>query len=88
MTEITKEQFGLWKHEPITKWFLNYLINKRAFLKSVALENWLAGSCSFANVDQTVRGQIIELEEICDLPFEAIEEFYKEREEIHASTSE
>lgn len=88
MTEISKEQFGLWKHEPVTRWFLDYLINKRAFLKSAALENWLAGSKSFGDINQTVRGQIIELEEICDLPFEAIEAFYKERDEIHeAETS-
>jgi hypothetical protein len=87
VTEISKEQFGLWKHEPVTKWFFDYLINKRAFLRSAALENWVAGSQSFGDMNQTVRGQIIELEEITDLPFEAIEEFYKERETNEAETT-
>ena len=82
---ISKEQFGLWKHEPVTKWFFDYLINKRAFLRSAALEMWLADPKSLA---ETVRGQIIELEEICELSFEAIEAFYQEREEIHGIESE
>lgn len=77
---ITKEQFGLWKHEPVTRWFFDYLLNKHAFLRSTALEQWVAGSQSFADINQAVRGQIIELEEICNLPWEAIEEFYKERD--------
>lgn len=84
MTEITKEQFGLWKHEPVTKWFFDYLINKRAFLRATALELWLADP---SKLTETVRGQIIELEEITDLPFEAIEQFYKEREEIEEDAS-
>lgn len=77
---ITKEQFGLWKHDPVSKLFFNYLTNKRAFLKHAALEQWVAGSQSFSDCNQTVRGQIIELEEIIELPFEAIEAFYQERE--------
>jgi hypothetical protein len=81
---ITKEQYGLWKHEPVTKWFFDYLISKRAFLKSAALEMWLSDP---KNLSETVRGQIIELEEICDLPFEAIEAFYQEREEIQEDAS-
>lgn len=85
---MTKEQYGLWKHEPVTQWFLNYLINKQAFLKSAALEQWVAGSQDFANINQTVRGQIIELEEIIELPFEAIEAFYNERQEIHGLESQ
>jgi hypothetical protein len=76
---MTKEQFNLWKHEPVTKWFFNYLINKRAFLKSAALEMWLNDP---KVLNETLRGQIIELEEIADLPWDAIESFYKEREQI------
>ena len=78
---VTKEQYGLWKHEPVSQWFFNYLINKRSFLKSASLEMWLADPKSLS---ETVRGQIIELEEICDDQlFAAIEAFYQEREEIH-----
>lgn len=84
MTEITKEQFGLWKHEPATKWFFDYLINKRAYLRSAALEIWLADP---SKLSETVRGQIIELDEIADLPWDAIEAFYQEREYNEAETS-
>jgi hypothetical protein len=33
-------------------------------------------------LNETLRGQIIELEEIADLPWDAIESFYQEREQI------
>lgn len=71
---ITREQFGLWKHEPVTKWFFEFLRNKQAFLKSAALDQWLSSS----EWPETVRGQIIELQEIAELPYEAIEAFYEE----------
>lgn len=71
---ITREQYGLWKHEPVTKWFLEFLRDKQAFLKSAALDQWLQSS----EWPETVRGQIIELQEIAELPFDAIEAFYQE----------
>jgi hypothetical protein len=82
---MTKEQFGLWKHEPVTKWFFDYLINKRAFLKSAALDMWLNDPKSLS---ETVRGQIIELDETIELPWEAIEAFYNERQEIDGTERE
>lgn len=82
---ITKEQFGLWKHEPVTRFFFDYLINKRAFLKSAALDMWLGDPKSLT---ETIRGQIIELEEVIELPYEAISEFYKEREYDNAESTE
>lgn len=83
---MTKEQFGLWKHEPITKWFFDYLASKRLFLKGAALDMWLADP---SKLSETVRGQIIELEEICDDQlFAAIDAFYQERQEIHGTESQ
>jgi hypothetical protein len=73
---LTKEQYGLWKHEPVTRWFFDYLIAKQAFLKTTAQEMWLNGT----EPSQAIRGQIIELQEMIDLPFEAIEIFYQEKE--------
>ena len=73
---MTKEQYGLWKHEPVTKWFFDYLIAKQAFLKTTAQEMWLDGQ----EPSQAVRGQIIEIQEIIDLPFEAITAFYEEKD--------
>lgn len=70
---ITKEQFGLWKHEPVTKWFFEFLRNKQEFLKASALDQWLANSAW----PETVRGQIIELEEVLQTDTEVIETFYR-----------
>lgn len=71
---ISKEQFGLWKHEPVTRWFFEFLKSKQEFLKSAALEQWLSNS----SWPETVRGQIIELTETVDLQYEAIVQFYEE----------
>ncbi|MDB5607796.1 MAG: hypothetical protein JWP25_4696 [Bradyrhizobium sp.] len=78
--DITREQYQLWKYDPVTKLFIGFLLEKRKFLIDAAAEQWLGGSDVFATANQTVRGQIVELGEIADLPFEAIDEFYKERE--------
>jgi hypothetical protein len=53
-------------------------------MKFMALEGWISGSKSFAS--DTVRGQIIELNEIIELPFEALVEFYR-KEEDEATTT-
>ncbi|MDE2099598.1 MAG: hypothetical protein KGL39_20265 [Patescibacteria group bacterium] len=78
---IPKEQYQEWRHHPVSKVFLQFLRDKQEFLKAAALEQWVGGSDSFVSCNQTVRGQIIELGEIAELPFEAIEEFYKEKED-------
>jgi hypothetical protein len=68
----TKEQFGLWKHEPVTKWFFEFLRSKQEFLKKSALDQWLASSAW----PETVRGQIIELDEIANIERAEILAFY------------
>lgn len=75
MNGITKEQFNLWKHDPVSKVFLGFLRDKREYLISVASEMWVDG----AEVPPAIRGQVIELGEIAGLEFEAIENFYQEQ---------
>lgn len=74
---VTKEQFNLWKHDPVSKIFLAFLRDKREFLINRVSEMWVEG----AEVPPAVRGQVIELGEIASLEFEAIQEFYKPEEE-------
>ena len=69
---ITKEQFGLWKQNPATKWFFEFLQAKQDFLKSSALEQWIDGK----PWPETVRGQIIELDEAIHIDRAAILAFY------------
>lgn len=80
MMDISKADFQLWRHHPVSKVFLKYLADKRAFVERAAIDQWVAGSLSLV-ADQTIRGQIIELYEIENLPFEAIDNFYRSEEE-------
>ena len=73
---IVKEQYQEWRHHPVTKVFLQFLRDKQSHFKAVAVESWIDGN-AFSDV---VRGQIVEMGEIAELPFEAIEAFYKERD--------
>jgi len=83
--EIKRDDYQRWRHDPVSKFFLKYLTDKREEMKAFALESWVNGSQSFSDCNQTIRGQIIELQEIAELPFEAIQEFYKETEESNAA---
>jgi hypothetical protein len=78
---VNKEQFNLWKHDPVTKLFLQFLQDKRKYLIDFAAEQWIAGSDTFSQMNQTVRGQVVELGEIAELEFGTIEAFYKPEEE-------
>ena len=78
---VNKEQFNLWKHDPVTKLFLQFLQDKRKYLIDFAAEQWVGGSDTFAQMNQTVRGQVVELGEIAELEFETIQAFYKTEEE-------
>lgn len=84
MNGITKEQFNLWKHDPVSKLFFEFLRDKRKFLIDYASGAWVDG----AEVPPAVRGQVIELGEIADLQFEAVEAFYKAQREESGSESE
>jgi uncharacterized phage-associated protein len=77
---ITRRDFEQWKHEPVTKLFRRYLADKQTFIERYAIDRWLSGTISLQE-DQTLRGHIVELAELSDLPFEALVEFYKEDEE-------
>lgn len=77
---MTRDDFNEWKHHPVSKVFFKFLADKRQHLLAFSTEEWLSGSRNFADGNQTVRGQIIELGEIADLRFEAVEAFYQEEE--------
>ena len=78
---ISKEDYQGWKHDQVSKVVLKFLADKQGYLKQAALESWVAGSKSFAECSDTVRGQIIELDEMINLPFEAMVEFYRKEED-------
>ncbi len=66
----------MWKHDPVSKWVFAFLRDKQEFLKSSALDQWLASSAW----PETVRGQIIELDQLVNLDHANIVAFYQEKE--------
>lgn len=78
---MTREEYNEWRHHPVSKVFLKFLRDKKEFLTQAMMDQWLDGNEVFDRTGQTVRGQIIELGEIADMPFEQISEFYKQEED-------
>jgi len=76
---ISAQEFAAWRHHPVTKVFRLYLEDKRAFFERTALNQWVNGDLTlYGDEGRTIRGQIIELIELADLPFEALVAFYQE----------
>jgi hypothetical protein len=80
---VNKEQFNLWKHDPVTRLFVQFLQDKRKYLIDFASEQWVGGSDTFSQMNQTVRGQVVELGEIAELEFETIKAFYTEENDAN-----
>jgi hypothetical protein len=77
---INKEQFGIWKSHPATRFFLKYVRDFRESGESTAMSLWLDGSKEFKDMAEFLRGQITTMREIEDLSFDAIDNFYKEKD--------
>ena len=77
---IAKEQYAEWRHHPATRFFLQFIRDRREALIGLATEAWLNGNESFKIEGEVDRGRIMELFMIEELQFDVIEEFYKSRE--------
>lgn len=77
---ITKEQYGEWRNHPATLFFRKFLKDRRESLIRRMTETWLNGPDLFAKEQETARGRILELFECEDVPFDVIEQFYREEE--------
>lgn len=72
---MTLRDFQAWRHNPVSKWFLQYLTDYRADLVTAASENWLAGQLELST-EHEMKGRVLALGEIATLPFDAIAAFY------------
>lgn len=73
---ISEQEYQLWRHHPVTELFRRYLSDQRAHLLAVAQQQWLDNA---EIVDaQTLRGQILTLGDIADLPFASLYAAYQE----------
>jgi hypothetical protein len=77
---ISKEQYGEWRNHPATLFFRKFLKDRREQLIHAAHETWLNDPEGFARSAPTFRGRILELFEIEDIPYEAIQAFYHEEQ--------
>lgn len=80
-TAITREQYGEWKNHPATLFFRKFLKDRMEALIHRSTADWL----NSAHIAEVNRGRILELMEVQDVPFEAIEIFYQEQERENAA---
>jgi hypothetical protein len=87
MTErvLTSEDYALWRHHPVTKVFLKYVEDFSVALEREAVDRWISGALKLID-EQEMRGRIMTLREISELPLSAIREFYKEEDETENAT--
>lgn len=78
---MEREQFQEWKHHPVSKFFFQFLRDrKEAMIRECSLQ-WLNGSELFDKENQINRGRILELVELLEIEFQVIEEFNKKEED-------
>lgn len=82
---MTKEQYNEWRNHPATLFFRQFLKDRREALIRGASEAWLNNPKAWETEHLTQRGRILELFEVEDVPFEAIEVFYQEQEDERIS---
>jgi hypothetical protein len=78
---VTKEQYNEWRNHPATLFFRKFIHDRRESLIRQATELWLNAPDVFEKEQHEDRGRIAELFLVEDVPFEAIEAFYKEQED-------
>jgi hypothetical protein len=83
---LTKDDFQVWKHHPVSKLYLKYLGDYRAMLLRELLERWEAGALTL-DTEKEIRGRTLTLADLVDLQFASIEKFYSE-EENEGTTSQ
>lgn len=84
---ITEADFNSWKHHPVTKAFRQYLLHFAESLEQGHLHRWKSGAMEQGKEDEAV-GRVLILNEMAELEFHDIVEFYPETEqqEEHETT--
>ena len=73
---IEEAEYKAWRHHPVTRLVLQYLEDYRAALVKEAVGRWESGKLVLTD-EHELRGRILVVREIGELPFSAIEEFYR-----------
>ena len=79
MTDISKEDFNSFKHHPVMKYLRQYFKDYRQMLLNEVFSRWEAGAIELT-LEKEVRGRVVQINEILDLEFEHIRNFYAEND--------
>ncbi len=82
--QIAESDYQEWKHHPVSKVVLKYLADYRAMLLKEHLAEWEAGKLDEVR-DLEMRGRVLTLAELAELPFSAIANFYVTEEDGNAA---
>lgn len=76
---ISKADFDSWRHHPVTKVVLEVLAAKQRIIKETVLSKFVAGDYRLGSDEaSSLRGQIIEIEEILGMRFENVAAIFEE----------
>lgn len=79
--ELTDSQYQLWRHQPITAAFLQYLQDQAGAFRRDLLYRWENGHLT-DNDSSEIRGIVRILDELTNLPLRVIYEFYGKEIEV------
>ena len=77
--DIQESDYNHWKHHPVSKIYRQFLADYRQMLLKEVFAQWEAGAVELT-LEKEVRGRIVQLNEILDLEFEHIRNFYAEND--------
>ena len=77
---IGEAEFNTWKHHPVTRAYLQYLMDWREFIKGAAIEAWEGGNISLAVADEA-RGVANTLRNVAEPDFGEVVKFYESRKQ-------
>ena len=77
---IGEAEFNSWKHHPVTRAYLQFMLDQRADVKDAAVLAWESGKISLAVADE-MRGVANTLKRNAEPDFDEIVKFYTEIEQ-------
>lgn len=83
--QVTEIEYAQWRHSPLTAAFLLFVSDQGDNFRRAAMELWEAGR--LGQDSDVLRGRVMTLEEIRNLPLEAIQDFYRNEESDERATS-
>lgn len=85
LLDLKESDYQLWRHQPITKAFLQYLADAAQTYRLEMMARWDQRTLNLADENE-MRGMIRTLEELTNLPLFVMQKFYEDRDETKNTT--